>query len=57
MGLSVEALARRVNTAKSTISRIENWQGDPSLALIRLLCRELPGLSADDFLGSGREVA
>jgi len=48
--LSVEALASRVGVTKSTISRIETWQADPSLSLIRDLCRELPGLSANDFM-------
>lgn len=49
-GLSVEALAARVNVSKSTISRIETWSADPSLALIRDLCGILPGLSANDFI-------
>lgn len=49
-GLSVEALATLVGVAKSTISRVETWQADPSLQLIRDLCSALPGLRADDFM-------
>lgn len=50
--LRVEALAAKVGVTKSTISRIETWQADPSLSLIRMLCEELPGLSANDFVGA-----
>lgn len=49
-GLSVEALAERVRVSKSTISRIETWNADPSLSLMKLLCENLDGLTAGDFM-------
>lgn len=55
--LSIDELSRRIGVAKSTISRVETWQADPSLHLIRGLCRELPGLKADDFLFDPAEVS
>lgn len=55
--LRVEALAERVGVSKSTISRIENWQADPSLSLIRMLCEQLPGLTANDFIQQSTAVA
>jgi DNA-binding XRE family transcriptional regulator len=48
--LSIDELARRVGVAKSTVSRIETWQADPSLSLVRSFCTQLPGLSANDFM-------
>ena len=54
--LSVEALAERAGVAKSTISRVETGQADPSLELIRRLCLILPELRADDFLAPHRPV-
>jgi DNA-binding XRE family transcriptional regulator len=48
--LSMEALAQRVDVSKTTISRIESWKQDPSLALIRQLCSILPALTANDFI-------
>jgi len=48
--LSVEALAERVDVAKSTISRVETWSADPSFALIRSLIIVFPGLTANDFM-------
>jgi len=48
--LSVEALAERVNVAKSTISRVETWSADPSFELVRSLILVFPGLTANDFM-------
>ena len=50
-GLSLDALASRVNTTKTSLSRIERGVQTPSLALVLRLVRESGGLlRADDFL-------
>jgi DNA-binding XRE family transcriptional regulator len=49
-GLSLDALATRANVNKATLSRIENRQCDPSLALVRVLMGIFPELRADDFI-------
>lgn len=48
--MSLDALAERVNVAKSTLSRIETRRADPSLALIRKLREVFPDLTANDFM-------
>lgn len=56
-GLSLDALAERVSVSKSTISRIETWNTDPPLSLIKRLCAQLPDLSANDFMAEPEEGA
>jgi DNA-binding XRE family transcriptional regulator len=50
-GLTLEALAEKADVTAPTLSRIETWQAEPSLALISRLIKLSRGkLSADDFL-------
>jgi len=50
-GLSLRDLARMAATSKTTISRIEGYYVDPSMALIRRLVTVTDGgIRADDFL-------
>lgn len=50
-GLTLEALATEAETTKATLSRIENGQRVPSLALAARLVAALDGaVRADDFL-------
>lgn len=48
-GMSLEALAEKVEVSGATISRIERWKQTPSLSLIAKL-KAKTGLPADEFL-------
>ena len=49
--LTLEAFAAKVETTAPTLSRIETWQAEPSLSLIKRIIKVSRGkLRADDFL-------
>lgn len=49
--ISVAQMARRVDTARQTIFRIERWEQVPSLGLVAKLIKATDGeVRADDFI-------
>jgi predicted transcriptional regulator len=49
--MTLEALADKAGVTAPTLSRIETWQAEPSLSLIKRLIKISRGkLSANDFL-------
>jgi len=49
-GLSLEALGKEAGASRSTLSRIETGEKDPSVALIRRLCKATKGkVKPNDF--------
>ena len=52
-GLSQQALADRIGTARSTVARVEIGQTTPTLDLALALSREL-GESVESLFGGGR---
>ena len=48
-GITLEALAQRVGTTRSWLSRIEGGKEQPSMSLVAKL-KIVTNLSADDFL-------
>ena len=50
-GLTIDAFAAKAETSRATLSRIENWKQEPSLALIRKLIKAADNaLDANDFM-------
>lgn len=57
-GLSLQALAERAETTRSTISRVEAGLINPSSSLLRRLTAAMGGeVSADEIIAAIREAA